>query len=468
MLLTLPTQSASHCGSCGRFVGPYAQCPYCGANSRNRLSVRAVKIAALLLATVGLLALWLLARHTDIPALKAGEATGLMNLAYVRLNGRIVRNLNYDPDSGYLGFWIADETGEVYVSMYRDVTASLLAHNLVPAIGDSVTVAGTLRIREDMVSMTVNVPEHLTLDRADPLPLKVEEITMLDAGLRVEVAGEVQQITHPYSGLTLITVADESGEITIAVDETTTALTGELPEIAVGQAISVAGAVSLYHTTPQVLPASVTDVVPLAAPPKPGPLLLDSLSELNSENERAQVCVKAQVVLLEGLPGGVKATLDDGTGQVMLLLWDRVHQALPQPAALDVGAEVEVTGEVKLYGGELEIIPARAEDIVLLVPAEPAPWVQIADLTTADAGRVVRLRGVLGEPYGFSSGVKAQLKDGSGRITLLFWSNLYTQFSPQPQAGQEIEVTGLVDAYRGNLELIPRSRYDWIVRPRDD
>ena len=463
-----PVPNASCCGSCGRFVGPYDRCPYCGATTRGRLSVRWVKGAALLLATLGLIALWLLARRTEIPTLSAGEATGTMNLAYVRLDGHVVRNINYDPGNGYLGFWLNDGTGEVYVSMYRDVTVTLLSQNSVPAIGDRVSVAGTLRIREGMVSMTVNVPEHLILDRGTALQLNTGDITLLDEGLRVQVAGEVQQVTEPYSGLTLIKVADESGEITIAIDEVVTALTGPLPEIAVGQVISVEGAVSLYRTTPQVLPGSVTDIVTLPALPEPGPVHLNALSELSPEDERTQVRARARVVLLEGLPGGVKATLDDGTAQVMLLLWDRIHQALSNPPALDVGAEVEVTGEVKLYRGELEIIPARADDVIVIVPAEPAPWVQIADLSTADAGRIVRLRGLLGEPYGFSSGVKAPLNDGSGRITLLFWSNLYTQFSPQPQTGQEVEVTGMVGAFRGNLELIPRSRYDWYVRPRDD
>jgi DNA/RNA endonuclease YhcR with UshA esterase domain len=463
-----PSPSASHCGSCGRFIGPYDRCPYCGAGTQGRLSMRAVKGTALLLATLGLLALWLLARQSEVPTLQAGDASGTMNLAYVRLNGRVVRNLNYDPTNGYLGFWVADETGEVYVSMYRDVTANLLAEDRVPAIGDEVSVAGTLRVREGMVSMTVNVPEHLTLDRGTALQLNAADITMLDEGLRVQVAGEVVQITEPYPGLTLIKVADKSGEITIAVDEVVTALTGELPEIAVGQTISVEGAVGLYRTTPQVLPGSVTDVVPVPALPEAGPLHLNTLNELSVEDERKQVRARGQVVLLEGLPGGVKATLDDGTAQVMLLLWDRIHQALPEPAALDIGAEVEVIGEVKLYREQLEIIPARAQDVNVLVRAEPAPWVQIADLSTADAGRIVRLRGLLGEPYGFSAGVKAQLNDGSGRITLLFWSNLYTQFSPQPQAGQEVEVTGIVAAYRGNVELIPRSRYDWYVRLRDD
>jgi DNA/RNA endonuclease YhcR with UshA esterase domain len=44
----------STCPSCGRYVGPQAACPYCGAHLTGRLSIRAVKVTAIALATVGL------------------------------------------------------------------------------------------------------------------------------------------------------------------------------------------------------------------------------------------------------------------------------------------------------------------------------------------------------------------------------------------------------------------------------
>ncbi len=81
-----------------------------------------------------------------------------MNFGYVRLNGRVVRSPTYDAESGYLGFWVADETGEVYISAYREVTEDLLTQNVVPAVGDKVCVAGTLGIRDDHIALTLNVP----------------------------------------------------------------------------------------------------------------------------------------------------------------------------------------------------------------------------------------------------------------------------------------------------------------------
>jgi len=203
-----------HCGSCGRFVGPYERCPYCGAQMTGRLAVRTVKLVAVLLATLGLALVWWAARGVPIPEISIGEAGSTMNLAYVRLQGRLTRGLTYDPESGYLGFWLADETGEVHINAYEDVTRVLLAQGKLPAIGDEVSVAGTLRIREEYVALTLNVPEHLDLQRPAAIPLGAGEITLLDEGLRVRVRGHVQRITEPYDGLTLVDLRDDSGEIT--------------------------------------------------------------------------------------------------------------------------------------------------------------------------------------------------------------------------------------------------------------
>ncbi|MGC9522252.1 MAG: OB-fold nucleic acid binding domain-containing protein [Anaerolineae bacterium] len=469
----------------------------------------------MLLSTIGLALLWLLARGTDIPTVAISDVTGMMNLAYVRVSGHVVRGLTYDPESDYLGFWLLDETGEIHVNVYRDVTRELLNDGKVPAIGDEVTVAGTVRFREDFVSLTVDVPDHLEIQRPAATPRQARGVTPLDEGGRVRLAGTVKRITSPYEGLTLITLSDDSGDIVIAVDETTATLSGipqgtaPLTHIAPGQTLVVEGTVTLYRGTPQVVPARISDIV-LAGPtltpeqpadepadglvaaspseptprpshaaptsihpaptpsPSPSPTSQPlALSRLSAELEGETVRVAGKIVLLEGLRGGVKATLDDGTAQVVLLLWDNVHSALAAPASLDVGAEVAVTGTVQLYEGVLEIIPSDADDVYVLAPAPPPPWVAVNALTPNDAGRVVRIRGVLGELEGFSAGVKAPLNDGSGEITVLFWSNLYETFDPRPQAGQQVEITGLLSVFQQRLELIPRSPYDWRVKPPD-
>jgi len=125
----------------------------------------------------------------------------------------------------------------------------------------------------------------------------------------------------------------------------------------------VAGTVSLYRGTPQLTLADVRDMILVAAQPEPTVSALLPLNQLGPQDQGRQVRVRGDVVALEGLSGGVKATLDDGSAQVALLLWDRVHQALSDPRGLDVGAEVEVDGEVDIYNDVLEIVPRSEEDV---------------------------------------------------------------------------------------------------------
>jgi DNA/RNA endonuclease YhcR with UshA esterase domain len=445
----------NHCPSCGRYAGPYEACPYCGARLAGRMPVRLVKIAAILLASVGLAALWFAATRAEVPLIQIGQAGATMNMAYVRLEGRCTREPSYDPESDYLSFWLEDDTGEIRVSAYRAETRQLIERALVPALGDVVEVAGTLRVREDFYALTVNVPDQLKITRADPVGSGVGAIGPDDVYRRVRVRGEVRNVYEPYDGLTLVTIRDETGEIPIAISEDLMALSGALPALATGQVVEVVAAVSLYGDTPQLVPASVADIAVVGestrvAAEKP-------IGELSAGDVGQLVVVRGSVAEVNAFSSGVKIALDDGSGTVVVLLWQDVQDALPDPAALGVGAEVQVQGEVSEYEGELEVIPELAEDVRVLVAAPPAPEATIGALTAADVGRVVMLRGTLGEREAFSSGVRFQLNDGTGTITLLLWQNVYDETADADRltAGARVEITGQIEEYRGDLEIIP-------------
>ena len=116
----------THCPSCGRYIGPHEACPYCGARLAGRTSIRAVKIAAVALATVGLAILWFAAIRAEVPLIQIGQAGATMNMAYVRIKGRCTRAPTYNPESETLSFWIEDDTGEMYVSAYRAETRTII------------------------------------------------------------------------------------------------------------------------------------------------------------------------------------------------------------------------------------------------------------------------------------------------------------------------------------------------------
>ena len=124
------------------------------------MTIRAMQFIALGLAVLGLSLLWWFATHSPVPTLKIGQAQATMNFAYVRVQGQVMRAPSLDPDSGYLSFWIADDTGELLVSSYRSTTQALMSQGQVPGIGDRVTVEGTLRVRPDSASLTLNSAER--------------------------------------------------------------------------------------------------------------------------------------------------------------------------------------------------------------------------------------------------------------------------------------------------------------------
>ena len=191
------------CPSCGRYVGPTdaGTCSYCGARLTGRMTLRALKIGALGLAVLGLILLWWFATHSPVPTLKIGQAQATMNFAYVRVEGQVTRAPSYDPDSGYLSFWIADDTGEMLVSSYRATTQVLVDAGRMPFIGDRVTVEGTLRIRQDSTSLTLNSADAVRVQRAQPVPMDIGQIDATLALRVVKIRGQVRAVRTPYKGL---------------------------------------------------------------------------------------------------------------------------------------------------------------------------------------------------------------------------------------------------------------------------
>jgi len=317
--------------------------------------MRLVKLTVVLLATVGLTSLWYVATHTEIPTIPIGRVGATMNLAYVRFVGRCSRSPSYDPRSGTLSFWIADDSGEIRVSCYGSETRALIEGHRVPALGDEIAVAGTLRVAEDFDTLTVDVPEHLIVSRVDPVDRVIGRIELTDQYQRVRVRGEVRDVREPYQGLTLITLRDSSGAIDVAVSEDLVALSGVTPIIGIGDSVEVVAAVSRYRDTPQLVPASSADLVQLDHPVSIASEQF--IGDLSRRDIGRWFTVIGAITRMGRFSSGSQLILDDGTGAITVLLWQDVYDALPVAEKLGPGVQIEVTGEIDWYRGELEIVP---------------------------------------------------------------------------------------------------------------
>jgi len=362
----------SHCPDCDRYVGPYEACPFCGAPMERRLPIRALKVAAVLLVTLGLASLWFLARRTEVPIISVAEASAAANLAYVRIEGRCSRAPTYDPATGYLSFWIADPTGEIRVASYRAETRALLDQDRVPALGERVSVAGSLRVKGGGASLTLNVPEEMSVRRSDAEPCALSELETGKELRRVHVRGQIRQLTEPYAGLTVFTLRDETDTVDVALTDDALALGGVTPTLTVGDVVDVVATVSDYGGEPQLVAASGADIILDADAASPFPHTF--VAELSDADLGRWLLLRGTVSEVKPFSAGVKLLLDDGSGSMTILLWQDLYAAIKEQAAeaseLRPGWEVEVQGELTEYRGELELVPELAADVrILATPA---------------------------------------------------------------------------------------------------
>ena len=466
------------CPSCGAsFDSVHAEaCPRCNARLAGRISLRALQVGALALAVLGLGLLWCFAVRSPIPTLKIGQAQAALNFAYARIEGQVTRAPSYDPDGGYLSFWITDETGELLVNSYRATTQSLVASGRMPFIGDRVTVDGTLRVRPDSASLTLNSADAVRIERPQAEPMDIGQIDATCALRVVTVRGQVRAVRSPYQGLTLVTLRDATGEIEVAVPAASA--------MQVGQSAQATGAVTLYKDTPQVaLPRSDALVVlpdsVLIAPPA-------SIGQLTLERAGQWVAVRGSVVKVSPFSAGTRLTLDDGTGRADVVLWNDLYAVISPTLQLAEGVQVSVQGQVSLYRGAIELVPELPADVVFIAvaPASPSPTSMIAptftptstraavsvslrQLAAADEGKLVAVHGRITAVIPFSKGIQYRLDDGTGKVILLLWQEVLDQTPALARltGGTQVSVTGTVDVFNGEIEVSPVSGADVQVIP---
>jgi len=211
--------------------------------------------------------------------------------------------------------------------------------------------------------------------------------------------------------------------------------------------------------------------------------------------------VRGTLTEVNPFSAGVKFTLDDTTGSIIMLVWQSVYDALGDPTELDIGAEIQVQGEISQYRGELEVVPQLADDVqIIAVAATPTPTpkhthtptptrtstpphshtttlpysptatptpqetptatvepIPISAITAEHIGESVTVEGTVVGTASFSGGFKFTLEDSTGHIVLLTWHNVYADCwdAPEINLGATVRATGEVDQFDGELQIQP-------------
>ncbi len=202
------------------------------------------------------------------------------------------------------------------------------------------------------------------------------------------------------------------------------------------------------------------------ATPTPA-VVLTRISDISAARAGEEVTVEGEVVGAASFSAGFKFTLDDGTAQIVLLMWHNVYDDCWDAPEINLGARVRATGEIGEYEGELQIEPGFGGDVKAIEGA--APWATPRDIGTlsgGDEGQRVMIEGRVIRVEGGGTWVKVFLGDDTGEVVVFIWRTVLDRIPANTALGQEgtrVRVVGTVEIYRSNLQVTPVLPYDVVV-----
>ncbi|MEJ5310162.1 MAG: OB-fold nucleic acid binding domain-containing protein [Anaerolineae bacterium] len=218
---------------------------------------------------------------------------------------------------------------------------------------------------------------------------------------------------------------------------------------------------------PTATPTDAPTATPTATPtetPTPTPEFVRTrIGDLPARMDE-EVTVIGKVTATASFSQGFKFTLDDGSGQVTLLMWHNVYDDCYAAPQLNIGAEVRATGKVGEYQGELQIVP-RFGSQVKVQRAGGAFATPITINAARDyMGQIVQVTGEIGNVSGTNSAVTLSVFDETGAAPIFIWRTILDRIPKANPAlgtvGTRVRVVGVVQEYRGNLQIAPTLPYD--------
>ena len=139
---------AAHCPACSRYVGPAGTCPYCEADVPIPRAYRAFRLAAWLLATVGLLLLWCAVRQQAPRSLPIAALDPAMNFARLQFEGRLARTPRVSRNRRSASTELDDGSGQTLRIVFLDqALTELLEQEPLPPEGTPVRVQGGVSLK---------------------------------------------------------------------------------------------------------------------------------------------------------------------------------------------------------------------------------------------------------------------------------------------------------------------------------
>ena len=139
---------------------------------------------------------------------------------------------------------------------------------------------------------------------------------------------------------------------------------------------------------------------------------------------------------------------DDSGGVVSVPIFSRLNAELGESIELlDV---MEVTGEVVLYQGDLEVVPDQAGDVKVV----HTPPMKLSSLSGENAGIPVKVQGTIVEREIVGNGnIILTLQEDGGQLSTFIPYWITDNGLPELHVGTMVRVDGWLQLYDGKLEL---------------
>ena len=477
-----PKQEGAYCPACGRYIGAYTTCPYCGTHIKERLSVRALKIFSLAFSIIGVILLWWAAGRHMVPQIQAAEIDNRTNFAYVQMKGVVLRTPKYDAKNKTLSFQIDDGTGTVWVKAYGAQAEEIYKSGKIPAPGDTVIVEGTVRLKGDYTYLTVNLPEKLQIIKPKPVEIDIAEISDSLYGTVVKTVGIINYVRKYDNAMKLQLCSPYADACVESYFYYSSFPNLDPDQFERGDTVIIVGMVSTYRNVLQIVPRSPDEVwhkkgskptrtwTGGAKPPENAPKV--KLGDLKKDMVGKYVAVEGTINWVKKIKGGILLQISDGTGKMTFPIWDRVLKTVPAGDKIAKGNKISFVGKVKEYKGKLEVVPEYGPGIQVTVvqgaqnseskgeskkEKSGVKKYKIGDITeslvgqkVSDSGEILRVKKIKG-------GHLVDIDDGTGKITVVIWDKVWRHIKSAGYIteGNTLELVGKVKQYKGKLEIVP-------------
>jgi DNA/RNA endonuclease YhcR with UshA esterase domain len=258
------------------------------------------------------------------------------------------------------------------------------------------------------------------------------------------IAGE-----RAFKSGTRFTVRDESGEITLVLFDRALKQVPKRDQLGEGATVKASGKVDFFNEQAQIVPIRGADVVLIAPAPA---ITATAIGALSAADAGRRVQVSGAVTEAGNFSAGFKLKLNDGSGQVAVVLFENVFDGLARGIDVNVGATLTVTGRLEEFAGGLEVIPSSAAGVRVAAPTRrEVRAYALGAITGNDHNAVVRVEGQVAAVDAFENGLDVLVKDESGAQVVRLWKVVAERVPLK--AGDALSAVGRVKASRKGIVI---------------